>query len=277
MGRALAVLHRLHGQVQTAGAAVATRPDAGQVGLAISVGDDAATLQVQSRLGQHWVAQLLADGLEHHVGFHEFGLSGGLQLAVDHGLVGKRHAGGMTVLADHFDRRQPVADGDAVGLRPVLLFLRRRHGVRSAPVNDVHALGTQQAGLNSGIDRCHAAADHHHAAPDRQCRKIFALAQAGDEVHRVFHARQVFARHAERLGGGQAHAQEHSRVVLAQRRQRRTREGGSHIALEHSRIVLAQGVDFGLCLQLPVVADLNAADGQQPRQFALGEVVGRLV
>ena len=121
MGRALAVLHRLDRQIQAASAAVATGPDAWQVGLAFGVRRNAATLQGQTRLGQHRVAQLLADGFEHHVGFDEFGGPCGLQLAVDHGLVGKFHAGGVTVLAHHFDRGQPVVDGDAVGLRPVLL------------------------------------------------------------------------------------------------------------------------------------------------------------
>ena len=117
----------------------------------------------------------------------------------------------------------------------------------------MHALCPQQAGLNRCIYRSHATSDDHHAASDWQRGKVVALAQAGDEVHRVFHAGQVFARYAQRLGGGQAHTEEHGRVLLAQR------------------------MDLGVGLQLPVVADFDAANIQQPRQFALGEVVGRLV
>ena len=99
----------------------------------------------------------------------------------------------------HLDGRQPVVDRHAIGLRPVLLVARGRHRFRPAPVDHVHALGAQQPALHGRIDRRHAAADHHHAAADGQVRLGPRLAQLGDEVDRVSHAGQVFARHAQLL------------------------------------------------------------------------------
>jgi hypothetical protein len=63
-----------------------------QAGLAVGVGGDAPALQHQAGIGQHGVAQLLADGLEHHVGLNGLGFAGRDQLAHCKGLVAKRTA-----------------------------------------------------------------------------------------------------------------------------------------------------------------------------------------
>ena len=65
------------------------------------------------------------------------------------------------------DRRRPVADAHAVGLRPRLLLAGRGHLLGAAAIDDGDVLRAQPARLRGRVDRGVAAADHHDAAPDR--------------------------------------------------------------------------------------------------------------
>ena len=228
MGGALAVFHRLHRQVAPAQPAVATGVQAGYAGAAVVVGDDASVLQRQAEVGQQRGVELLADGLEHHVGGQRLVQAGGLQPPAHQRLPRKAHGhrmvGGVSRAGQDRLGHQPVVDGDAVGLRPILLGARGAHSGRSAPVDHVHRFGAQQLALHRGVHRGHAAADHHHPAAYRQMLqrgRIGGLPQLGDEVHRIAHARQVLARHAQALRGGQAHGQVDGGMVAAQRLQLR--------------------------------------------------------
>ena len=80
----------------------------------------------------------------------------------------------LPLSAMHPLRLQPVADGDAVGGRQILLELRGVHLLLAAAVADRHLLGAEQLRLHRGVDRRHAAADDDDAPADRQRRKILA-------------------------------------------------------------------------------------------------------
>ena len=158
---------------------------------------------------QRRVVQLLANGFEDHVGGEGQFAAGGLHTAVHQCLLGKAHASGVTCYAHNFHRGHPLVQHHAVGLCPLLFGGRGTHGFHAAAVHHVHHLGPQQLGLHSGIHGGHAAANHHHMVADGHGSYIDRLAQFGDEVHRVAHPGQVFARQAQRLHFGQAQAEKH--------------------------------------------------------------------
>jgi hypothetical protein len=84
LGRLLAVLHRLHRQVQAAGTAITTGPDAALVGQAIRVGGNAAACISNPASASSGLPKRLTNGLEHHVGFNHQGFTGRHQLADPH-------------------------------------------------------------------------------------------------------------------------------------------------------------------------------------------------
>ena len=107
-------------------------------------------------------------------------------------------------------------DAHAARLRQLLLPEARLHLRLAAAIDDRHLLGAEQLRLHGGVDRRHAAADHHDAAADRQRREIVRLAQLGDPVDRVDGAARALAFRAERVHAGEAHAEEHRVEILAQ-------------------------------------------------------------
>ena len=60
----------------------------------------------------------------------------------------------------------------------------RSSAARLAAVDDGDLLGAELLRLHAGVDRGHAAADHHDAPADRQRGEVVGLAQLGDEVDR---------------------------------------------------------------------------------------------
>ncbi len=56
--------------------------------------------------------------------------------------------------------------------------------------------------------------------PDGQRRRILALAQFGDEIDGIAHARQILAGDAQRVYPGQTHAQKHRVEIRLQFGQR---------------------------------------------------------
>ena len=246
------MLHRLHREVAAAHAAVATGPHTWQAGLAFGIGGDAPALQRNA--AAHGLGHKgLADGLEHHVGFEREGLAGFHQLAAAQCRGREAHTLHRAVFAQHLLGCGPVANGHAVRLRPLLLHGRCRHGLGAPAVDDGHFFRAQLARLHGGVHRRHAAANHHHAAAHGQGGEVGALAQLGNEVHRIAQAGGCGLGHAQRVHALQAQSQEHS-VVRVQ-----------------------QAVERDIAAQLLAGTHLDAADGQQPFHFLLREVVGGLV
>ena len=69
--------------------------------------------------------------------------------------------------------------------------------------------------MHGGVDRRHAAADHHDPPADRQRGKILGLPESGDVVDGVDHVLKFgLPRQAELVGRAEAHAEE-DRVVVA--------------------------------------------------------------
>ena len=79
----------------------------------------------------------------------------------------------------------------------------------------VTSLGAEPLRLHGGVDRRHAAADHHDAAADRQLGEILGLPELGDEVDRVDRRSSsvVLAGKPELVDAGEADAEEHGVVV----------------------------------------------------------------
>ena len=109
---------------------------------------------------------------------------------------------------------QPVADGDALGGREILLELGGVHVLLAAAVADGHLLGAEQLGLHGGVDRRHAAADDDDAAADRQRRRgRSAWRSSAMKSTASSTPVGILALGAQRVDAAQAHAEEH-RVVL---------------------------------------------------------------
>ena len=108
--------------------------------------------------------------------------------------------------------------------------------------------------MHGGVDRRHAAADHHDAAADRQRGKILGLPEAGDVVDGVDHVGEFgLPRQSELVGRAEAHAEEDS-VVIA-----------------------LQVFELDVAAERLTAPDLDAADRENEIDFARGEVIDRFV
>ena len=78
----------------------------------------------------------------------------------------KLEAGDLAELRDDALGLQPVADGDALGRREILLEPRSVHVLLAAAVDNGDFLRAEQLRLHRRVDRRHAAANHNHPAAD---------------------------------------------------------------------------------------------------------------
>ena len=81
--------------------------------------------------------------------------------------VGERHAAGRRLGQTSFGAA-PVRGCARRRWRELLLEAAGRHLLAAAAVDDGDLLGAELLGLDAGVDRGHAAADHHHPAADRE-------------------------------------------------------------------------------------------------------------
>ena len=108
--------------------------------------------------------------------------------------------------------------------------------------------------MHRGVDRRHAAADHHDAAADRQRGKILGLPEAGDVVDGVDHVGEFgLPRQAELVGRAEARAEEDGVVVAP------------------------QVFELDVAAERLAALDLDAADRENEIDFPRGEIVDRLV
>ncbi|MPL84611.1 hypothetical protein SDC9_30576 [bioreactor metagenome] len=248
-GRIAPLRDGIHRQVLARGGAVAARPDPRKARAPRPVSADLRPRGLHP-LGQR--AKRLADRREHLIRLQPEGV-------VEHPQPGTAGLGARELdlepARDGMDRhRRGVADDPHAMRRGMLLLVHRgRHlGLRAA-IDDGRGLGTQQLRLHRRVDRGHAAADHHHLAPDRQGGKVVGLPQRRDELGR--RRRKLAPRHVQRVHPGQPDAEEDGVVPAEQIRERA-------VARTAKR---------------PVRHHLDAADLQEPGDLARGEIVGRLV
>ena len=77
--------------------------------------------------------------------------------------------------------------------------------LEAAAIGDGDEFGAEPLRLHRGVDRRHAAADHHDAAADRQLGQILGLPQLGDEGDGVDDVRErLLAGQPELVDAGQA-------------------------------------------------------------------------
>ena len=103
---------------------------------------------------------------------------------------------------------------NAVFQRPCLFVPGRTHVRRPPAVDHGDALGPEFFGLDSSVNRRHAATDNDHMAAYRHAGVILRLAQFGDEFHRVAQSAGGRLIDADAVHAAQAHAQKHRVIVL---------------------------------------------------------------
>ena len=120
----------------------------------------------------------------------------------------------------HGNRAGIGDDAHALGGGEILFEAAGIHPLAAPAIDKGDVQRAQQTGLYGSIHRRHAAADHHHVAPDGQGGKIFGLSQLGDEIDRVAHALPVFALKPKRVHAAKTYAKKHGIMSVAKIAQR---------------------------------------------------------
>ena len=86
-----------------------------------------------------------------------------------------------------------MLNAHAVDLGKVLFVMGGAHLHRAPAIENGDIIGAQALCLHGNINRCVAAADHHHPAANWQLGKIISLPQRGNVVYGVVHSGQIRA------------------------------------------------------------------------------------
>src|SRR5262249_49084585 len=122
-----------------------------------------------------------------------------------------------------------------------------------AAIEDRHVLSAKEPGLDSDVDRRHAAADDRYSAPNRKGAQVLGLTEVCDILDGVADALRLLALGAERIDALKPHGEE-------------------------NRIIdLSKALERHLLAKLAPILDGDAADAENEAYFRLREVIDGLI
>ena len=164
--------------------------------------------------------------------------------------IGEFDTGYLAAFTEIAARQQPGLDPDIAGARHFPFIGTGLHRRLVAAIGDGDILGPEQPGLHRDIDGGHAAADHHHPAPDGQ---RLALAEPGDEADRIRDAGKISPLDPHRIDRAKTKPEE------------------DRIEFGRKRVELDTGA------QRQTVLHLDPADAEDVIHLALGDIIDRLI